>query len=636
MLHEDDDPLGSSMFDNTTSSLLGNTMTTSLFSSQFEEDPWGSHSTPIIQSTTTEFARSFTAPNLYSNTTSDADHHAIMNTSQFNPNTVLAGVRLPELYEKLFIQHQRSGRVSLSTLNGILSRGKISANHIEKIMQIVVPSGASYVTQSEFNTAIALLACAQSKMDVSLESLHRNRDFLPEPSIYQEHKEIKSPLKPVDENPITSEPTMKSNYQPQLSPMKHTTAYPGMKSPKESSQDKQNEETTNNNRRPSSLDTRHWFKNIEEITVTVAPEREGFIFKHVNYIVTNEKRSSIVLRRYSDFWWLLEVLLRRYPFRALPNLPPKKLGGRDTAFIEKRRKGLSRFINAIIRHPVLRHDEVVARFLTEPSELSAWRKQNPPSLEEEFKRKQHPIRELDSMTPTNLEEQLQKARKRVTAGINHYVNLCLIMERMIRRMHGQATDFSRYSIALNSLAEAELRYHAGECRNCQYVVKGYETVAKHMQTESSLLEDQVGNATDGVLENLKRFRDLLVSFRDLDERRARLSVNQTDVISKRIQANRSKIHQNKGVPGLEAEVQKLEESVRADEKELSLQQDREVFIQFCLWSELIYLHKQQAFVSSLYQNFTQSTIHFSKLRADNWQDLEEPAFNMPSDVASFE
>lgn len=43
-------------------------------------------------------------------------------------------------------------------------------------MQIVVPNGASYVTQSEFNTAIALLACAQNKIDVSLQSLYRNRN----------------------------------------------------------------------------------------------------------------------------------------------------------------------------------------------------------------------------------------------------------------------------------------------------------------------------------------------------------------------------------------------------------------------------------------------------------------------------
>lgn len=311
----------------------------------------------------------------------------------------------------------------------------------------------------------------------------------------EEEEEIKTPLTPVTQ-PIT-EPTTKSNHTAT------SNGYPGMKSPK----------TNSFSHDSKKLDTRHWFKNLEEIAVTVAPEREGFIFKHVNYIVTNEKRSSIVLRRYSDFWWLLDVLIKRYPFRALPNLPPKKLGGRDATFLEKRRKGLSRFINAIIRHPILRKDDIVSRFLTEPSELAAWRKQNPPNLDEEFKRKTYNMRDLDDMVPTNLDEQVAKARKRVTAGINHYVNLCFIMERMIRRMHGQATDFSRYSIALNSLAEAELRYHAGECRNCQHVVKGYENVAKHMQSESSLLEDQVGSSTDGVLENLKKFRDLLVSFR---------------------------------------------------------------------------------------------------------------------------
>jgi hypothetical protein len=31
-------------------------------------------------------------------------------------------------------------------------------------MQVVVPNGASYVTRSEFNTAIALLACAQNNI----------------------------------------------------------------------------------------------------------------------------------------------------------------------------------------------------------------------------------------------------------------------------------------------------------------------------------------------------------------------------------------------------------------------------------------------------------------------------------------
>jgi hypothetical protein len=216
-------------------------------------------------------------------------------------------------------------------------------------MRIVVPNGASYVTQAEFNTAMALVACAQNNLEVSLEDLYENRNCkftpiswlyklmllldLPELSISGDHKEeaVKSPLKLHNDENIP-EPNIKSNHQ-------HSTlksAYPGMKSPRESTSTKttstydhrhQQQHTNSKDSSNKGLDTRQWFQHLEEITVTVAPEREGFIFKHVNYIVTNEKRSSIVLRRYSDFWWLLEVLLRRYPFRSLPNLPPKKLGG---------------------------------------------------------------------------------------------------------------------------------------------------------------------------------------------------------------------------------------------------------------------------------------------------------------------
>lgn len=48
----------------------------------------------------------------------------------------------------------------------------------------------------------------------------------------------------------------------------------------------------------------------------------------------------------------------------------------------------------------------------------------------------------------------------------------------------------------------------------------------------------------------------------MDERRGRISTSQMEVIEKRLQANRAKVHQNKGVPGLESDVEKLEESIR--------------------------------------------------------------------------
>lgn len=66
----------------------------------------------------------------------------------------------------------------------------------------------------------------------------------------------------------------------------------------------------------------------ESVTVTLMPEKEGmFMFQHHNYEVKTIRRGSSVVRRYSDFVWLLDCLQKRYPFRRLPLLPPKRLQG---------------------------------------------------------------------------------------------------------------------------------------------------------------------------------------------------------------------------------------------------------------------------------------------------------------------
>lgn len=66
----------------------------------------------------------------------------------------------------------------------------------------------------------------------------------------------------------------------------------------------------------------------ETVTITMLPEKEGvFLFQHRNYEVKSVRRGSSVVRRYSDFTWLLDCLHKRYPFRQLPLLPPKRVAG---------------------------------------------------------------------------------------------------------------------------------------------------------------------------------------------------------------------------------------------------------------------------------------------------------------------
>lgn len=66
----------------------------------------------------------------------------------------------------------------------------------------------------------------------------------------------------------------------------------------------------------------------ELVTISTLPDKEGvFLFQHHNYEVKTIRRASSVVRRYSDFVWLLDCLHKRYPFRRLPLLPPKRIQG---------------------------------------------------------------------------------------------------------------------------------------------------------------------------------------------------------------------------------------------------------------------------------------------------------------------
>ncbi|KAG7102074.1 Sorting nexin mvp1 like protein [Verticillium longisporum] len=184
----------------------------------------------------------------------------------------------------------------------------------------------------------------------------------------------------------------------------------------------------------------------ENIVVSLMPEKEGlFFFQHHNYEVSSSRRGSKVVRRYSDFVWLLDCLHKRYPFRVLPLLPPKRVavnGNRlsnDGAFIEKRRRGLARFLNAVVRHPILGQEQLVIMFLTVPTELTVWRKQATISVQDEFVGRTLPPGLEDSL-PATLEELFDRSRTGVRRSAELYINVCNIMDRLVKRSDGVAAD----------------------------------------------------------------------------------------------------------------------------------------------------------------------------------------------------
>ncbi|CAG8735364.1 15685_t:CDS:2, partial [Racocetra fulgida] len=96
---------------------------------------------------------------------------------------------------------------------------------------------------------------------------------------------------------------------------------------------------------------------------------------------------------------------------------------------------LARFLNFISRHPILKDDQLVEMFLKEQIEIAVWRRTNSPDLEEEYlKRKVTP--EMERRIPVDLDKRLEKVVKKLDDTVEHYRNMCNIMERISRRQEG--------------------------------------------------------------------------------------------------------------------------------------------------------------------------------------------------------
>ncbi|RKP19309.1 hypothetical protein ROZALSC1DRAFT_22403 [Rozella allomycis CSF55] len=87
---------------------------------------------------------------------------------------------------------------------------------------------------------------------------------------------------------------------------------------------------------PNPMDKNTYFE-ASEIRVKMMPEKSGLVFKYVTYELESSSLKSAVMRRYSDFDSLQQLLIKKYPFRIIPAMPPKKITGVPKAEYDRRR-----------------------------------------------------------------------------------------------------------------------------------------------------------------------------------------------------------------------------------------------------------------------------------------------------------
>ncbi|KAF9431543.1 Sorting nexin mvp1 [Entomortierella beljakovae] len=574
-------------------------------------------------------------------------------------STILSGMPLPTIYTTAFDLAQPSGgKVTVLAVNKIMGVSGLPPATIDKIMNMVVAPTRSRVTKGECSVALALVAMAQKNMTLTIENLTAHREDLPIPHLpgledidFGSARDTSTMYSttsipkhhPVNVGSSISDPWRNSTYR--------GNGYPPppsyLASPPVSSSDSSSHYDPDATRK----DIHQWFLNLDVIRISFAPEKEGiFLFKHTNYIVESKNRQTTVIRRYSDFWWLLEVLGKRFPFRILPNLPPKRLGVADEVFLERRLRGLTRFMNALMRHPVLRNDPLVISFLTEPVELALWRKNVVISMEDEFT-SQLPISEnLGKLIPSDLELQLETIKRRLPSCVDYYRSMVHIMDRVQKRIEANASDYMRFSLALNALADCERQCHIEDCSCCGRLSHGYNQIGSHLSQTSNVLEEQAKATQRGVVEDLKRHRDLLVSVMELVQRRDRLRESGVvENLKKRISTNETKLKTLTtsaaaaaagdpvaGEPGsYDEKIEKVTFNINSDLAELENQSQRSVLLQHTLWMEITYFHKNQTQVAAMYQDFVQEQTKTSQSLNDIWKSLSPIVHDLPMEYNGF-
>jgi len=166
-----------------------------------------------------------------------------------------------------------------------------------------------------------------------------------------------------------------------------------------------------------------------------------------------------------------------------------------------------------------------------------------------------------------LSETFDTVRSGVKKSSEQYINLCGLLERLAKRNQGVAADYLRFSQALMSVTETSQSTYATDTNDVPLLNEGISSTAKHLTTSQSLLEDEACAWDEGVLEDFKKQRDTLVSFRDLFDRRDRYAKNNIPYLERRIESNENKLAGLMGRPDGTAakpgEQGKLEQAVRA-------------------------------------------------------------------------
>ncbi|KAJ3396931.1 Sorting nexin mvp1 [Lobulomyces angularis] len=331
-----------------------------------------------------------------------------------------------------------------------------------------------------------------------------------------------------------------------------------------------------------------WELTSESIKVSISPIKKGVIYKYVNFAM--DTKNGIILRRYNDFLWLSEVFLKKYPYRLIPILPPKKIGP-DEAFLSQRCRGLQRFLNFIINHPTLKEDTVLKDIflLMDDTDFQAYKKSNAVCTEEEFDF----ILDSEYSVPQNFELRVQSFQANLNILIDYHNDLANHIENIVRRNDESSIDYMRYSLILNKLLECECV--SPGCLHCSRLNSGFNEISSGLQSISKNMQNEL---------LLQR------RYQSIDQ------INMKD-IKKRISDAEARL----GTPGIsQREAEKWKNEIEREHRNVDWELKREMEV----------YHKKKSSIALVYQSFVTNQINYHRKALSVWESLSDTVFELPT------
>lgn len=393
-----------------------------------------------------------------------------------------------------------------------------------------------------------------------------------------------------------------------------------------------------------------WLKKVRDtykpltsdiVTIEQLPDREGLLFKHTNYLVrhlvelphaeSNSDRS--VVRRYSDFVWLQEVLLKRYPFRLIPELPPKKIGSQnaDSVFLERRRRGLTRFINLVVKHPILIKDDLLLTFLTVPTDLSGWRKQAIYDTTEEFSDKKI-THNFVKMWQKEISEQWNESEANIDKAIESWIRVTVSMERYERRVKFMAKERAALGSLIQDFAVSTPKLYPVEQSSTVLDINNHlSIIEKHLKGTTELSNERTTEYSTSLVPKFRVFVDILISLRGLFERYRLMAGNNVPLLQRRVELNNQKLEGMKDKPDVSGvEYDRVKSAIQRDKKTIAEELNRAWLIRECILEEFTIFQETQFLISSAFQDWSKLNANYAGRTVNAWEKLSDNLMDMPT------